>query len=239
VSDRELPERLAAWGAGLAFPAEEALAADVVAALGRRRPRRPRPLLAAAAVVLAVASVVVAVPDGRRAVARWLGLEQLRVEVVGALPPAARAELGDPTTLGDAAARAGVVPYVATTLGPPVAIYAPGGRYVAVRYDDRGAAVLVTTLPGRIDDVTFGKIATSQDQVRLVTVDGADAIWITGDEHLFVYERRDGTFTEARPASDTLAWQRGDVILRVEGAVTLERALDVAAGLTAAEVPEG
>jgi hypothetical protein len=242
VSDATLEERLVALGAGLRFPDADALADDVVVAIGRpaaRRPRWRRPLLVAAAIVLLVSAVVVTVPDSRHAVARWLGLERLPVEVVGSLPPASRAELGPALPLADAAARAGVVPYLATTLGDPVAVHAPGGRYVAVRYDDGGTAVVVTTLPGRLDDVAFRKLVASGVQVTDVDVGDDAGVWITGEPHVFLYEARDGGIAEARPAADTLAWQEGDVIIRVEGDIPLARALAVAAGAARAELPEG
>ena len=44
---------------------------------------------------------------------------------------------------------------------------------------------------------------------------------------------------EARPAADTLAWQDGDVIVRVEGDIPFARALAIAAGVVPAELPEG
>ena len=189
--------------------------------------------------MLLVGAAVVAVPDSRHAVARWLGLERLPVRVVGSLPPAAAAELGPARPLDEAAAAADVVPFVAPALGPPVASYAPGGRYVAVRYDDGGTAVLVTTLPGRLDDIAFRKLVAAGVQVTDVAVGDADGVWITGEPHVFMYEAPGGGMAEARPAADTLAWQEGDVIVRVEGAIPLARALELAAGLVPAELPEG
>ena len=53
-----------------------------------------------------------------------------------------------------------------------------------------------------------------------------------------MYEAPGGGMAEARPAADTLAWQEGDVIVRVEGAIPLDRALEVAAGLVPAELPD-
>ena len=85
MTDVGLEQRLASLGAALRFPAADALADDVLAAIGRlpAPSRWQRPLLVAAAVVLVVAGVAAAVPDSRHAVARWLGLERLPVHVVG------------------------------------------------------------------------------------------------------------------------------------------------------------
>lgn len=237
MTDVGLEQRLAALGAALQFPAADALADDVVAAIARRpaAPHRRRVLLVAAAVVLVAAAVVAAVPDSRHAVARWLGLDQLSVHVVAQLPAAAQAELGPPLTMAEASRRAGVVPYVATGLGDPVAVYAPGGRYVAVRYDDGGTAVLVTTLPGALDDVLFRKLVTSGTQVTEVAVGDRAGVWVTAP-HVFLYESPTGGVRESRLVADTLAWQVGDVIVRVEGDVALARALEIGRGVTS---PDG
>lgn len=226
-----LEQRLIELGDGLRFPAVDSLADDVVATIGRPARRWRRSLLVAAAIVLVAVAAVVAAPDGRHAVARWLGLERLPVRVVGGLPEPARAELGPALALEDAGARVGVVPFVARSLGEPVAAYAPGGRYVAVRYDDAGTTVLVTTLLGDLDRIAFRKLVASGVQVTEVDVGGRDGAWITGAPHVFVYVDPSGSMTEARPAADTLAWQEGDVIVRVEGDISLARAQEIAADL--------
>lgn len=41
-----------------------------------------------------------------------------------------------------------------------------------------------------------------------------------------------GVAREARPAADTFVWQRGDDIVRIEGDVTLERAIEIARSVT-------
>lgn len=226
-----LEARLVELGDGLRFPGADTLADDVVAAITTTPARWRRPLLVAAAILLAVATAVVAVPDSRHAVARWLGLERLPVEVVGGLSEAARADLGPPRSLTGAMTSAGVVAFVAPSLGEPVAVHAPGGRYVAVRYDDAGTAVLVTTLPGELDRIAFRKLVASGVQVAEVDVAGRDGVWITGEPHVFMYVDPSGSMTEARPAADTLAWQVGDVIVRVEGDIPLARAQAIAADL--------
>ena len=49
-------------------------------------------------------------------------------------------------------------------------------------------------------------------------------VWITAP-HVFLYESPTGGVREARLVADTLAWQVGDVIVRVEGDVPLARAV--------------
>lgn len=231
MAEVTLEERLAAMGAGLTFPGEDRLAEDVVVAL--RRPVAAaawrRPLLVAAAIVVAVAVVLAAVPGTRHAVARLLGLEHLPVRVGVVLPPTGGVDLGPPLTLAEASARSGVDPYVTPTLGPPLAVYAPDGAYVVVRYEDHGSQVLVTTLPGFVDEAAFSKLVASGVQVHPVEVASHDGWWITGQPHVFMYRDRRRDFHEARPAADTLAWQVGDAIVRVEAHISLARAQQLAA----------
>lgn len=229
-----IEERLAAWGDGLEFVDTDTLADDVLSAIrAAPHPRRPwRIALAAAAAVLLVALVVVAIPDSRGAVARWLGLERLEVRVVDE-PATSSRDLGPLFTLDGAAARVGVTPYVVPTLGDPVAVHAPGGHYVAVRYDDGGTPVLVATLPGRL----FHKEVAAGSQVEPLTVRGVEGMWVTGEPHELVYADPRGDVVQTRAASDTLVWQEGDMIVRIEGDITRERALELASQLELARSP--
>ena len=55
-------------------------------------------------------------------------------------------------------------------------------------------------------------------------------LWISGAPHLFWYLAPDGTFIQEsrRVVGDTLAWERDGMLYRIEGAITLERALEIA-----------
>ena len=230
MSDVTLEQRLVAMGTSLTFPGEATLADDVVAALGsaRREHRWQRPALVAAAVILLVAAIVAAVPSTRHAVARWLGLEHLPIRIGVQLPDTGGVDLGPPMPLAEAGRRAGVVPYVAPALGEPLDVYSPGGAYVLVRYDHDGRQVLVTSLPGTVSEIGFSKLVGSGAQVREVTVGGHDGWWITGDRHVFLYEDRRHDVRDARPSSDSLVWQVGDTIVRIEADVPLARAMELA-----------
>lgn len=228
MAERTLEDRLRALGASLVFDHEDALADDVLRALDaspRRTGRRAALVVAAAALVVVVA--LVAVPGSRRTIARWLGFDELRIEQVDVGPPTVTV-VASLLTLEEAAARVGVTPLVAPTLGPPVEITAPLDRYVLVRYAD----ALVATLPGRIDDGMFEKLGTAGVAISRVDLDGVVAYWLSGEPHVFLYTDADGVVREARPADDTLVWQRGDVIARIEGAdLTLARAIELARAL--------
>jgi hypothetical protein len=234
VTERLLEDRLVALGASMQFPDAESLVADVLAGLDdtETAPGRRRVLIVAAAAVVITVVALAVIPDSRRAIARWLGFDGLRIERVVRLPDTAPAAERTATTmsLAEAAAAVGVEPLVSPMLGEPVAIDAPGRRYVAVHYVDGAADVLVATLPGDLEEVGFTKLVASGARVDEVAVDGARAYWVTGGAHVFMYEAG-GEVREARLADDTLVWQRGDVIVRVEGEITLRRALEIATSL--------
>ena len=229
MADVLLEDRLQALGEALDFRDEDTLVHDVLAALEERPARRwRRPFLAAAAVVLVTMIVALAVPSSRETIARWLGFDDYRIERVDVIPPTVTVP-PEPAglSLEEAATRTGITPMVAPELGPPREVQAPLGRYVVVRYDE----ALVATLPGTLDEGTFGKLGTAGFDVRAVEVGGAPGYWISGGPHAFLYTDADGVAREVRVAEDTLVWQRGDTIVRIEGDLTLERAQEIAAML--------
>ena len=59
------------------------------------------------------------------------------------------------------------------------------------------------------------------------------AIWIEGAPHLFFYRPPDSDFAESelRLAANVLLLERGDLLVRLEGAFSRERALELARSL--------
>jgi hypothetical protein len=141
------------------------------------------------------------------------------------------------------AVAAAVVAIVATTLAVPSSRRAvarwfgfDGYRIErVVRLPDVGAApasVGPVVIRGDLTTDSFSKMATYGTDVRAVTVNGRPAFWISGDQHLFITYRRDGSRREQRLAGNTLVWQEGDEIVRVEGVdLTLAEAFEIAASL--------
>jgi hypothetical protein len=66
--------------------------------------------------------------------------------------------------------------------------------------------------------------------VTALEVDGAPGFWIEGPPHLIRYRGPEGQErTEmTRLVGDTLVWQSGDVLYRVESGLGLERTLRIA-----------
>ena len=215
--------------------------------------RMPRWLLAAAAVVLVLA-LVVAVPGTRRTVARWFGVGSVRIEPAPTptMPTTSTPTTNTPTTntptttvtrstvpepldLGpavtaqEAVAATGLPLPSATMLGEPTSWHLPGGPQIVARHDVDGRTVLVAALAGTSDADLFAK-RVGPDAIEHVAIDGTPAVWVHGEPHWFGYIGRDGQFAEEplRLASDTLLWERAGVTYRVEGAVDLGEALEIA-----------
>ena len=128
--------------------------------------------------------------------ARWFGLDGVTVRV-------------DPAVTGTAA---------------PVVFDLPGpGESRVVQVD--GHQILVSTIDGTLSPRMITKSVQSSTQVHEVDVDGAVGLWIAGPAHEIGYESPQGRPVFERMAGNTLVWQRGDVITRLEGFPDLDAAL--------------
>ena len=156
--------------------------------------------LAAAAVLVLVIGLVVT-PASREAVARWFGLDGVTIEV-------------DPT------AELEPVPESFDLPGP--------GETRVVTVD--GDEVLVSAIDGGLSEIGITKTVQSSDQVSDVDVGGRPGLWVAGGSHQVAYETPEGEFEVTRVASNTLLWQDGTVLFRVEGFTELDDALAFANG---------
>jgi hypothetical protein len=205
-----------------------------------------RSLLLAAALALLVVGAAFAVR---------FGLEFLSIEL-GPLPSVAPApshppgalgadlRLGEPVALEAAEAAAPFEILVPADLGAPDAVYLGGVAQrgqVALVYTPRdglpassllrGAGVLVTQNRGTQDEgLTHKLVDTGLATITPVNVDEAFGLWISGEPHFFWYLAPDGTTIEdsRRFVGDTLVWERDGILYRIEGAITLDRALEIA-----------
>lgn len=226
-------------------------------AVGARPRLRPfgrsvrRSLLLAAALALLVVGAALAV--------RY-GLELLSIEfgpVPTASPPAPSApapgttgttlRLGQPLALEQVAAEAPFEVLVPAALGAPDAVYLGDivlRGQVALVYAPRddlpasnllgGAGLLVTQNRGEPDAGLANKLADAGlATVEPVDVTGAPGVWISGKPHVFWYLAPDGSAIEEsrRLVGDTLAWERDGILYRIEGAITLSRALEIAGSM--------
>ena len=96
----------------------------------------------------------------------------------------------------------------------PFALPGPGqSRMVTVD----GKQILVSSIAGVLDDVLVRKILGPGTGVQQVMVGGSPGLWIDGEPHDVLYRLPGGDVTVARAAGNTLLWQTGEVLHRVEG----------------------
>lgn len=246
-----LEQRLRALGSRLELPAEP----DLAGAVRARIEAGPAPSAArwSLRLRLAVASLVVALlaggvltlsPTTRNAVADWIGLDGLKIEY-GERPEAALGNgllLGHPLPLDEATAAAGFDLRPPTALGPPDEVFfaARPVERISLVYEASGAlprtgttrvGLLLTAFRAQIErDMLLKKAMGSDTRLERVDVDGSPGYWISGKLHVLFYVDEHGRFAEdrARLAGNTLAWQRGDVVYRLESSLSKTRSLEIA-----------
>jgi len=169
------------------------------------------------------------VPPARTAILDWLGLRNVSVVRVDHLPPArplGRLDLGTELTLAEAERR---VPWILVPHEKPDHSYlsdvVPGGRVTLLWGTPSNVRLLLTETTGR---AYIEKIVESETGVERVAI-GQGGAWFQGP-HVVMFQDRDGGFHEgrARLAASTLAWQQGDVTLRLEGDISKDEALRIA-----------
>jgi hypothetical protein len=206
--------------------------------------------------VIVIIAALLAYTPTRTAIADWVNLHTsikftTSVPTPTPLPPGPlgqRLGLGTPTTL--AAARSGVTWQVLLpgSLGQPDEVYlqnppdGPSQGEVTLVYasrpgipvsGDTGVSVLVTEARGSVNENFFGKTVGPGVTIEPVTADGHQGWWISGQPHTFFFD--DGTgnprFETLRLATNTLIIDEGGTIVRIEGDLTRQQALDLAASL--------
>jgi hypothetical protein len=120
-----------------------------------------------------------------------------------------------------------VVPGGAVNLVYP----APGGTPTPGTSDAVG--VLITEFVGRVDRPFLQKFIDQGTTVQHVRLGSWDALWISGEPHQVAYVASDGSLvTESlRLSGNALLWERGDLTLRLETVLPLERARAIAASM--------
>jgi hypothetical protein len=203
------------------------------------RPRRftgwRRRLAIALATVLVAAGGTLAVsPAARSTVWRWLGLEgvEIRREKPTATPGPING-FGVPIGL-DEARRAGALfpkglPEPSAYRGPhAIALVYPATQGLKPS-KVTGVALLVQTFRARVDTMILKKMSMS-GSVEFLTIGGSPAYWISGEPHGFQYSTADGNgeFVPQRLADHTLLVERGGKLLRIEGPISKQRAIELA-----------
>lgn len=187
--------------------------------------RRRRIALGVAAVLLAL----LATPPVRAAVSDWFGFGAVVVERDSPGPRSAPPppEVPGNRSLSAAGDAVDFTVWVPVELGAPAGVEVSADRRVVSMSwsDDPDGVVRLDQFDGRLD---FSVLKRAPG-VFYASVGGTDALWFE-EPHEVVLLEPDGTrrSESARLAGRTLIWQEGSTTLRIEGGLSLERAVEIA-----------
>jgi hypothetical protein len=233
VSELGLEQRLAALGRDVEWP--ETPRFDLELGAARRPARRPwvRPLALGLAVMLAVFGAVLALsPGARSAFLELFRLEGATVELVETLPQVEpqQFDYGERVTRAQAERRVGFV-LVDLEGQEPDAVFVLDDRLASLVYGpvDKPRLVL-SQLRGSVWDGFVKKVGSSGTRVEEVLVDGERGLFVSGDEHFVMFRDENGLISDDATflAGTVLLWNRGELLLRLEGDLTRTQALELA-----------
>jgi hypothetical protein len=257
-----LEQELARLGGDLDWPATPDLVLAIRQRISvRQRPQRQwfenRWAMAATVAILALAALLAYSPS-RDAIAHWFNL-YTRIQQVPHLPTPTphppgplgqRLGLGDRTTLEAARAAVKWTVLLPPSLGQPDEVYlqlpplGPPGGEVTLVYASRpgiptsgqtGVSLLITEAQGTVNKDLFGKIVGQGDTtIEEVSVAGHPGYWIAGRPHIFFLIDSNGNTRDEtlRLATNTLLINVDGTIVRIEGDLTKDQALQIAASLS-------
>lgn len=248
MQDESLSAELELMATSFAYPPTPDLAARERDRLRQHAPHpRPRPafrrsLAVAAILLLLLFAALMAIPPVRAAFLRVLHIGVFEINVIEETPeqpaptpsPGSLTDLGDLTTLADAAAQ---FPY---PLVSPPSLGAPDWVYIQKNTDypsnvitlvwtgddDAGGSQIMLTYFG-LEGLAHK--TASGEQVRDVRIGGMAGVWIEGPHLLGLLQL--GTTTNVTVESNVLIWSDGVVTYRLEGMFTLDEAIVLAGSL--------
>jgi hypothetical protein len=225
----ELERRLQDLGAEIAYPATPRF--DL--SFERRPLRLPRlrPLVLGLAVLLAVLAGVLALsPGARSAFLEIFRLKGATVERIERLPEVEvqAIDFGERVSVEEAELRVG---FELVDLGEPDAVFVRGTRMASLVYGPvDNPRLVLSQLRGSVWDGFVKKVGSAGTRVENVTVEGERGLFITGDEHFVMFLDEDFNITDEPTylAGTVLLWNRGELLLRLEGDLTRAEALELA-----------
>lgn len=248
----ELERRLERLAAAVEVPSTPDLATRVTAALSADAWRRRWwPAWAGAGVVAATLLVALVVAPVRSAIADWLGIGGVAVDLsTEPLPDPGPVDidLGRSVSLDTARAAVEFPLLVPAALGQPDEVRlaeAPTGALVYLVYaasdelpaaPGTGVGALVTQFRASLAGGTITKVVPPDGSVDEVEVRGVPGLWISGEMHLIGYLLPDRSVIDdsIRLAANTLLWEEGGITYRLESALELEETLEVAESMSRA-----
>jgi hypothetical protein len=212
---------------------------------------QPAWLKAAVAVAVVVAmftGTLVFSPAARRAVAGWLGLRGVKIEIVPSPSITISPSLGTDLDLGQRGTLAEIQPQVPFEilfpgeLGPPDEIFlrtdlavdevtlvyrARPGLPAAAATDE---GLLIGEFQAAIDNQLIEKkLGTQATKIEPVTVNGQPGYWIEGAHEVYLIGPDGEELADTvRLAGNVLLWEQGNVTLRLEADISKAEALRIA-----------
>ena len=226
----ELELRLQELGGEIAYPATPRFELS----LDRGAAGRPwlRPVALGFVVLLAVAAGVLALsPGARSAFLEIFHIRGATVERVESLPDvrAQRVDFGERVSRDEAERRVG---FELVDLGAePDAIFVrPDGLASVVYGDPAHPRLVLSQARGALWNGFIKKTAGRGAIIEEVTVDGGPGLFVAGPDHFVMFLDENGLISDERTylAGTVLLWNRGELLLRLEGDLTEEEALELA-----------
>jgi len=224
----ELERRLQDLGGEIAYPATPRF--DLGFDRRPARTARLRPLALAFAILLAALAGLLALsPGARSAFLEIFRLQGATVERVETLPEveAQRLDFGEQVSRAEAERRVG---FQLLELGEPDAIHVRGRIASLVYGDPERPRLVLSQLRGGVYDGFVKKTGGGGTEVEEVRVGGERGLFVSGDEHFVMFLDENGEIADERTylAGTVLLWNRGDLLLRLEGDLTRDEALELA-----------
>ena len=255
-TDEDLESALRDLGSHLAYPPVP----DLLPLVRARLEERPAPpfwrifwsprlafVPALATLVLLAAATVALQPLGATA-AEALGLRGIAIFRAATPPAGSGAVLADARLVPSievASEAAGFRVLAPAALGRPDEVYlrtSPQGTQAFLVYGARpgiaasersGIAVLVIEAQGSVEVPLLGKVLGPDTRTEQLTVGGGEGVWIEGAPHQVFFRAPSGeaVIDTVRLAGNVLLWERGTLLLRIEGEMPRDEALRIAASV--------
>jgi hypothetical protein len=210
----------------------EAALASAAPARTRRRAWRLRPLAIALAVLVAALAGLLAFSPGARSafleIFRLKGATVERVEELPNVPTTGRLDLGERVSREEGERRVG---FELLDLGKPDAVYVRDDAVATLVYGPAERPRLVLSqLRGSVYEGFVKKVGGTGTRVEHVTVRGQPGLFVSGDPHFVMFRNELGLIDDEPTylAGNTLLWNRGQLLLRLEGDLTRAEALELA-----------
>ncbi len=96
-----------------------------------------------------------------------------------------------------------------------------------------GVGMLIVETRGKVAQPLLGKLVPPGGRIEQLTVNGGPGLWIEGEAHQFFYLGPDGNILpdSVRLAGNVLAWEQGDLLMRIEAQVDRDVALKLAGAM--------